>query len=100
MPIVVRIGSTIGQRVDKFKKFGLTLVDSLKVGAPRIDECFAQLECKVIDTQLVTKYNLFILKVVRAWIESSKERPRTIHHCGHGKFVIDGETIKLPFRKK
>jgi flavin reductase (DIM6/NTAB) family NADH-FMN oxidoreductase RutF len=54
----------------------------------------------VIDTKLATKYNIFILEVVRAWIDRSQQHPRTIHHQGNGRFVVDGETIKLPSKMK
>jgi flavin reductase (DIM6/NTAB) family NADH-FMN oxidoreductase RutF len=70
------------------------------VKAPLIAECFANLECRVIDAKLATKYNLFILEVVKAWIDRSQKHPRTIHHEGYGKFVVDGETIKLPSRMR
>jgi len=67
---------------------------------PLIDECYANLECKVIDAKLATKYNFFILEVVKAWIDSAKKEPKTIHHRGNGVFSVDGETIKLRSRKK
>lgn len=92
---VVRIGSCSGKNTDKFAAFGLTAVPSEKVKAPRIAECFANLECRVVDDTLVKKYCLFILQVVKAWIDASRSLPRTLHHHGHGRFVVDGETIKL-----
>lgn len=97
---VVACGNTSGRNVDKFKKFGLTPSAAAYVRAPLIDECYANLECKVIDTKLVTQYNLFIVEVVKAWIDRSQKHPRTIHHQGSGTFVVDGETIKLPSRMK
>ena len=97
---VVGCGNTSGRDVDKFKKFGLTASAASSVRAPLIDECYASLECKVIDTKLVTQYGIFILEVVKAWIDPSNKHPRTIHHQGKGKFVIDGETIKLPSKMK
>ena len=75
-------------------------VSAACIRAPLIDECYANLECKVIDTKLATKYNIFILEVVRAWIDRSQKHPRTIHHQGNGRFVVDGETIKLPSKMK
>ena len=92
---VVKIGSCSGRDTDKFAAFGLTSVPSEKVEAPRIGECFANLECRVIDDTLVKKYNLFVLEVVKAWIDPSQKDPKTLHHHGHGKFVVDGDTIKL-----
>ena len=70
-----------------------------QVAAPLIDECFVSLECKVIDTKMVAKYGFFVLEVVKAWIDSSKKNPRTIHHAGKGYFMVAGKTIKLPSRK-
>lgn len=95
---VVAVGDCTGAKVDKFKKFGFTKKPASVVNVPMIDECFAHLECKVVDTTLVSKYNMFILEVVKAWITTSKTRQRTIHHCGNGVFVVDGEIVKLRFK--
>lgn len=97
---VVDCGNSSGRNIDKFKKFGLTPVAATCVGAPLIDECYANLECKVIDSKLAVKYNIFICEVVKAWIDRSQKNPRTIHHQGNGKFMVDGATIKLPSRMK
>jgi flavin reductase (DIM6/NTAB) family NADH-FMN oxidoreductase RutF len=97
---VVACGNTSGRKVDKFKKFGLTPSPAACVRAPLIDECYANLECRVINTKLAAQYNIFIVEVVKAWIDRSQKNPRTIHHQGHGKFVVDGEIIKLPSRMK
>jgi flavin reductase (DIM6/NTAB) family NADH-FMN oxidoreductase RutF len=96
---VVSCGNTSGQSVDKFKTFGLTPVAASVVEAPLIAECYANLECKVIDRKLVTQYNFFILEVVKAWIDSRRKRPRTIHHQGEGVFMVAGRTIQLPSPK-
>jgi len=63
-------------------------------------ECYANLECKVIDMKMSKKYNIFILEVVKAWHRPLKKRPRMIHHCGNGVFVVDGAVLKLPSKKK
>lgn len=97
---VVGCGNTTGLKVDKFKKFKLTPIEAAKVKSPLIEECFVNLECKVIDTKMVNKYNLFILEVVKAWIEPHKKTPRTIHHMGKGIFMIAGNKIKLPSKMK
>lgn len=97
---VVGIGSTSGSKVDKFKKFHLSQEAASQVKVPMISECYAQLECIVIDMKMVTKYNIFIVEVVKAWITPSKKRARTIHHCGNGVFIVDGKVIKLPFRSR
>jgi len=60
-----------------------------------VAECFANLECKVADTRLVNKYNIFVLEVLKAWIDPRQKNPKTIHHQGYGRFAVDGEIIKL-----
>jgi flavin reductase (DIM6/NTAB) family NADH-FMN oxidoreductase RutF len=94
-PKVVQVGNSSGRDIDKFAAFGLTPVPAEGVAAPLVAECFANLECKVADTRLVNKYNLFVLEVLKAWIDPKQKKPRTIHHHGYGNFVVDGETIKL-----
>lgn len=93
--IVVNIGNVSGRDVDKFTEFGLTPAPATHVTAPLITECFANLECKVRDTRLVPRYNVFILEVLKAWSDPAQKRPRTIHHRGYGTFVVDGPTLKL-----
>jgi flavin reductase (DIM6/NTAB) family NADH-FMN oxidoreductase RutF len=97
---VVGVGNTTGSKVDKFKKFHLTPVPASQVKAPLIDECYANLECKVVDMKMATQYNIFIVEVVKAWVTPSKKRPLTMHHCGNGVFVVDGKVIKIPSKKK
>jgi flavin reductase (DIM6/NTAB) family NADH-FMN oxidoreductase RutF len=97
---VVGCGNTTGRRVDKFGRFGLTPLPASQVGAPLIAECFANLECKVVDTRMVDKYNFFVLEVTKAWIRQGAGEPRTIHHRGRGAFMVAGRTIRLPSRMK
>lgn len=97
---VVECGNSSGRTVDKFLRFGLTPMVATKVGAPLIEECYANLECKVVDTRMVAKYSFFILEVVKAWLDSRRPKPRTIHHLGRGRFMVAGRTITLSSRKK
>ena len=92
---VVGIGNCSGRDVDKFERFCLTAKPAQEVSAPLIAECFANLECKVVDTRLVNRYCFFVLEVVKAWRKPSRTSPKTIHHHGFGKFVVDGETLKI-----
>lgn len=43
---------------------------------------------------------LFILEVVKAWIDPTVKNPRTIHHLGKGSFMVAGERIKLKSKMK
>jgi flavin reductase (DIM6/NTAB) family NADH-FMN oxidoreductase RutF len=97
---VVGCGNCTGARTDKFRKFGLTPRSARLVQAPLIDECFAGLECRVIDMSMVAKYSLFVLQVVKAWVDPALRRGKTIHHLGYGRFMVAGETIRLRSRMK
>ncbi|AMK76661.1 MULTISPECIES: flavin reductase family protein [Methylomonas] len=97
---VVQAGNTSGRNADKFALVGLTPLPAKQVAAPLISECFANLECKVVDSRLVNKYNLFVLEVIEAWIDPSQKNPKTLHHQGYGRFVIDGDTIELASRMR
>lgn len=92
---VVAIGNSTGRKIDKFEAFGLASKPAAEVGAPLLPQCFANLECKVVDTRLVNRYNLFVLEVRKAWIDPARKASKTIHHRGYGTFVVDGETINL-----
>jgi flavin reductase (DIM6/NTAB) family NADH-FMN oxidoreductase RutF len=97
---VVGCGNTSGRRVDKFKKYGLTPKPATLVSAPLIAECYASLECRVVDTRLVSRYDFFVLEVLKAWVDPTCKDPRTLHHRGRGAFMVAGETIKLPSKMK
>jgi len=97
---VLAVGNCSGRKVDKFAAAGLTPVAAACVQAPLIDECYANLECRVADTRLVNKYNFFVLEVLKAWIDPKNKDPRTLHHRGNGAFMVAGETIKLPSKMK
>ena len=48
------------------------------------------LECRVVVTSMVTKYGLFVLEVVHAWIDPAVKNPRTLPHRGYGSFMVAG----------
>jgi len=92
---VVKVGNSSGRDLDKFAAFGLTPQPAESVAPPLIAECFANLECKVTDRRMVNRYNLFILEVLKAWVDPAQKNPKTIHHQGYGRFAVDGPTINL-----
>jgi flavin reductase (DIM6/NTAB) family NADH-FMN oxidoreductase RutF len=91
----VGCGNCSGIKIDKFRKFRLTPLEASCVSSPLIAECFANFECKVRDSHLAKKYNLFILEVVKAWIDPVRTLPKTIHHLGKDRFMIAGRTISV-----
>ena len=95
---VVEIGNCSGRDVDKFKKFDLTPAAAKCVAPPLVAECFANLECRVVDTRPVNQFNLFVLEVLKGWTDPAQKHPKTIHHRGYGKFTVDGYTLRLKSR--
>jgi flavin reductase (DIM6/NTAB) family NADH-FMN oxidoreductase RutF len=90
---VVKIGNSSGRDIDKFEKYGLTAVAGRKVSAPLIEECYANFECRLVDSSLIAKYSLFVLEVVEARVASSPKFPTTVHYRGSGLFMIAGQTV-------
>jgi len=97
---VVGCGNTSGAEIDKFARFGLTPKPARFVAAPLIEQCFANLECRVADTTMVKPYGLFVVEVVKAWIDPAVKNPRTLHHLGRGNFMVAGERIRLKSKMK
>ena len=88
---VIGVGNTHGPETDKFAEFGLTPVKAKKVGAPLIEECYANFECKLVDDSQAKKYSLFVFECVKAHVATSPKYPRTVHYRGDGVFMIAGE---------
>ena len=97
---VVACGNSSGRRLDKFAAFRLTPLPAQAVEPPLIAECYACLECVVVDTTMVRRYCLFVLEVRRAWIDRSRRKPRTIHHRGRGEFMVAGRALRLASKMK
>ncbi|SDT22676.1 flavin reductase family protein [Bradyrhizobium canariense] len=88
---VVKIGNSSGRDIDKFAEFSLSPKSGTHVRAPLINECYANFECRLVDSSLIRKYSLFVLEVVKAHVATSPKYPRTIHYRGDGEFMISGE---------
>jgi flavin reductase (DIM6/NTAB) family NADH-FMN oxidoreductase RutF len=88
---VIGIGTSHGPFPDKFETFGLTASEAEKVGAPLINECYANFECRLIDLSLIKKYSLFVFEVVKAHKAISPRYPETVHYRGGGVFMISGK---------
>lgn len=89
---VVGIGNCSGRDVNKFDEFRLTALSGEKVDAPLIKECYANFECKLVDSSLIKKYSLFVFEVVKAHVSISPKFPTTLHYRGDGLFMISGPT--------
>jgi flavin reductase (DIM6/NTAB) family NADH-FMN oxidoreductase RutF len=87
---VVGVGTTSGDEIDKFEKFGFTAVPAADVSAPLIKECCANIECRVID--YISKHDIVVLKAIRAWVSPTSQP--IFHYRGDGTFVADGQEYR------
>ena len=92
---VAKIGNCSGAEIDKFAKFKLTAVPAEQVRAPLIAQCYASLECRLVDGHLRDKYNFFIFEVVKAHAPAAPKYPKTIHYRGDGMFMVAGRALNL-----
>ncbi|HUX83430.1 MAG TPA: flavin reductase family protein [Halothiobacillus sp.] len=97
---VVGCGNTTGADINKFEMFHLTPTEASQIAVPMVDECYANLECRVTDKQMVAKYALFVVEIIKAWIDPEVKIPKTIHHLGYGQFMVAGERIRLPSKMR
>jgi flavin reductase (DIM6/NTAB) family NADH-FMN oxidoreductase RutF len=96
---VVKLGNTSGAALDKIRAFGLVTKQASQVSAPLLLDCFVNLECRVIDRKMITRYNMFLLEVAAAWRDPKQSNPKMIHHGGYGRFIVDGSVMRLPSLK-
>lgn len=89
----IAVGNSHGSEIDKFEANGLTATKAEKVDAPLIAECFANFECKLIDTSWVKKHSIFLFEVVHAHVATRPKFPKTFHYRGDGLFMISGENV-------
>jgi flavin reductase (DIM6/NTAB) family NADH-FMN oxidoreductase RutF len=64
-------GSRSGRTADKFAESGLTSISSKKVRPPRIKECVAHLECKLVDKFQTGDHTIFVGRVVAASVDKA-----------------------------
>lgn len=107
--LVVDIGNcsaddeAIIEKGGKWNHFGLEPLAARKVKAPLVGgrNIIANIECVVEDTKMVSKYAMWVLKPVKAWMNPEKrpgEGGTMFHHRGDGTFVADGQVMDLKDR--
>ncbi len=88
---VIGIGTCSGADTDKFEKFKLNPVKGKHVKAPLIEECLANIECKVAD--VIEKHGIVVLEGLSAWFDDVRKEKRTLHAVGDGTFIADGRKL-------
>lgn len=65
---VITVGTTHSNEVDKFIEAGLTKMAPNKISPYLIEECFLNVECKVIDQYVTGDHTSFVAEPVHAFI--------------------------------
>lgn len=93
-------GTHSGRDTDKFAFCKLTPLKTGKVGAPLIEECIGNIECRVCDRHTAGDHTIFVGEVVAASVQEgvfdehlqvNLESARTVHHLGGRFFCCPGE---------
>jgi flavin reductase (DIM6/NTAB) family NADH-FMN oxidoreductase RutF len=84
---VVGCGNCHASQGDKFERFHLSHSPASQVAAPLLDDCYASLECQVVDTRMVRRYELFVLEVLAAWVDPAVRTPA---RCTTGLRALHG----------
>ncbi|MDP8252824.1 MAG: flavin reductase family protein [Candidatus Kaelpia aquatica] len=97
-------GSCSGKRVNKFDKARLHPVAANFIAAPLIEECFANIECKVRNMYNIGDHTLFVAEALRAiadpswfdgkFLQCNDKGVQTLHHLGENRYMVSGEVIK------
>ncbi|MFH1621864.1 MAG: flavin reductase family protein [Candidatus Omnitrophota bacterium] len=96
----IACGSISGDKVDKFKKSGLTQEKADKlIKTPRIKECMGHLECYLRDLKDIGDHGLFIGEIIGASAQDGLfdnkwqvDKTKLIFHLG-GKFFTSSSVI-------
>ena len=88
---IVEIGTCSGADTDKFPEFKLTALPGKLVKAPLVEECLANIECKVVD--IIRKHNIVVLEGLAAHVDLGRKEKRMIHAVGDGTFIVDGRRL-------
>jgi len=100
-------GRTSGKTHDKFEETGLTASTSRKVKPPTIEECVANLECKLHSKFATGDHTIFVGEIVEAYADETftnrydSKKTRMIFHLGANDFAtLDPKVFKPKFRRK
>lgn len=87
----VTIGTQSGAVCDKFATTKLTRRPSERVRPPGIEECLANIECRVVE--LLDRHNIVILEAVAAHAVEGWEAADMLHAVGDGTFLTGGKRL-------
>lgn len=105
LPAVWYCGTRSGRDGNKFEGAGLTAAEAAQIDAPLVAECFAHIECRIVDAPTEGDHTVFMGQVVAASVDSEAfdghlrlaGRFHTLHHLGGPQFVTSAGTRVTAF---
>lgn len=88
-------GKISGAKTDKFMKTGLKIIKSSDIKAPLIEGCQAYAECVLHDYSMAKRYDFFILRALKAYLNESVKITDTFRHITGDMFMIGGRIKKV-----
>lgn len=85
-------GRKSGRRYDKFQETRFTQSPAKKIRTPVINECFVNLECRVVEEIVVGDHTTFFGEVVCAYARA--DAIKTVKHGGPPGLYFDPQKIK------
>lgn len=95
---VMYCGTHTGAEVDKFAETGLTALPARTVQAPLIEQCLANLECRVIAVQEIGDHRVFFGQVQACWSAAERKGEKCLLVIGRESGyepAYEGETFRL-----
>jgi hypothetical protein len=86
------------RRVSRLVEFPLKRAFTFVEPGPVLLISTAHLECRVVNRDLASEYNFFVLQGIRPWSNPVLEDTLSFHAVGNGTFIIDGEIVNLRHR--
>jgi flavin reductase (DIM6/NTAB) family NADH-FMN oxidoreductase RutF len=99
---VWQCGRVSGASVDKFEATGLRPSPSREIGTPGIEQCVANIECRLASSHDAGDHTIFVGEVLRAEVEQGlldeqgtllPDRAATLHHLGSNRFAETGRRL-------
>lgn len=98
-------GTHSGRKTDKIMETNLTLSSSQKVSTPLIEECYAHLECKLVQSLKMGDHTLFVGEVVAISANENVfindllqiDKVQPLYYIGGNKYTAIDKTKKKEF---
>lgn len=98
---IIYCGTHSFRGADKFNHAGWSKIKSRKIAVPKIKECCANIECRVVKKIRFSDVVLFVAEMLYAEVEKDlwgkcfdANKAGTLHHLGDGFFFKSGKKFK------